>query len=186
MNYTTLSLSEVRAGFLEIAEQASRTFGGLDEQQLNWKPDEREWSVAQCFDHLITSNGLVVTQAKSALSGPPTSIWQRLPIWPALFGRVMVSSQGPRTPKSTRFTADPKATPASRIAPDVIQRFVSQHREMEAWTRTMDDATAARTIVISPFVKIITYSVLDALRLLVAHDRRHFEQAERVLARLPR
>jgi hypothetical protein len=32
----------------------------------------------------------------------------------------------------------------------------------------------------SPFVRFITYSVLDGWRLAVAHDRRHFEQARRV------
>jgi hypothetical protein len=30
-------------------------------------------------------------------------------------------------------------------------------------------------------MKVVTYSVLDGLRLLVAHDRRHFEQARRVM-----
>jgi hypothetical protein len=33
----------------------------------------------------------------------------------------------------------------------------------------------------SPFIKIITYSVLDGYRLMLAHDRRHFEQARRVM-----
>jgi hypothetical protein len=32
----------------------------------------------------------------------------------------------------------------------------------------------------SPFLRVITYSVLDALRLIAAHDRRHMEQARRV------
>ena len=34
--------------------------------------------------------------------------------------------------------------------------------------------------MISPFVSQITYSVLDGYRLIAAHQRRHFEQAERV------
>jgi hypothetical protein len=34
--------------------------------------------------------------------------------------------------------------------------------------------------MVSPFVAFITYSVLDGCRLLVAHERRHFEQARRV------
>jgi hypothetical protein len=32
----------------------------------------------------------------------------------------------------------------------------------------------------SPFIKVITYSVLDGWRLVFAHDRRHLEQARRV------
>jgi hypothetical protein len=32
----------------------------------------------------------------------------------------------------------------------------------------------------SPFIRIVTYSVLDGWRLMVSHDRRHLEQARRV------
>jgi hypothetical protein len=34
------------------------------------------------------------------------------------------------------------------------------------------------TSVVSP---VVTYSLLDAYRILVAHERRHFQQAERVM-----
>jgi hypothetical protein len=66
------------------------------------------------------------------------------------------------------------------IAGDVIERFVAAHRERSDWIRTLDPDAAARTIMVSPFVKVITYSVLDGCRLMAAHDRRHFEQARRV------
>lgn len=186
MNYTKLSLAEVSAELSGVADDALRVFGALDERRLNWKPDEKQWSVAQCFDHLISANDLLVRQARSALAGPPASIWQKLPVWPAMFGRLMVSSQGPRTPSSKKYTADPQATPASRISSDIVQRFVDQQRELAAWTKTLDEHTAHRTILVSPFVNFITYSVLDGVRLIVAHDRRHFEQAQRVLQASPR
>jgi hypothetical protein len=98
----------------------------------------------------------------------------------------MVRSQAPRKPSSKKYTADRTAAPPSRIPPDVIERFVEQHRGLEVWIRTLDEDVARRTILISPFVSFITYSVLDGLRLIVAHDRRHFEQAHRVLKASPR
>ena len=39
-----------------VAEEAKRTFGPLSAEQINWKPGEAEWSIGQCFDHLIISN----------------------------------------------------------------------------------------------------------------------------------
>ena len=33
----------------------------------------------------------------------------------------------------------------------------------------------------SPFLGIVTYSVLDGWRLIVAHERRHVAQAKRVM-----
>ena len=182
MNYTKLSLSEIADGIRRIGEEAHATFGALGDDQLNWKPDEAQWSVAQCFDHLLASDELILESSKSALANPPHSIWQRLPLWPAMFGRLLITSQGPRQPSSRKFVADPKATPPSRVAPGIIQRFTDQHRSLETWTRSLDERRASRAILVSPFASFVTYSVVDGLRLLVAHDRRHFEQAQRVLA----
>ncbi|MBW8839513.1 MAG: hypothetical protein JF602_06630, partial [Gemmatimonadetes bacterium] len=70
---------------------------------------------------------------------------------------------------------------SSQIRADIIERFVAQHAEAAEWTRGLDEGVASRAIMVSPFIKVVTYSVLDGLRLLVAHDRRHFEQALRVM-----
>ena len=181
MRYTNLSLAAVAAAIHETADDARMTFGALDEKQVNWRPDETRWSVGQCFDHLVTGNRLLVAAARSAIEHPPSSVWQRLPLWPGMLGKLMISSQGPREAASRQYVAPSIARPASRISGDIIQRFVDQHREIEAWARGLDERTASRAILISPFVKVVTYSVLDGLRLLVAHDRRHFEQARRVM-----
>jgi hypothetical protein len=55
---------------------------------------------------------------------------------------------------------------ASDIPPDVIRRFVEQHRNAVACVERLGERQAARTIMTSPFVRIITYSVLDGWRLI--------------------
>lgn len=180
MDYTTLSLTEVRTGLDAVAQDAQATFGGFDVRQLNWRPDAAQWSVAQCFEHLLTANRLIFQNAEAALNNAgPRTFWQRLPVLPEVLGRMLIRSQAPSGAR--RFTAPSKAQPAtSDIAADIIQRFVEQHREAVAWVEALDERDAARAIMTSPFVKVITYSVLDGWRLILAHDRRHFEQARRV------
>jgi hypothetical protein len=178
MDYTTLSLGEVTRTLDDTARETHEAFGGLDAVQLNWRPDARAWSVAQCFDHLRKANRLMRTAAEHALSDPP-ALWQRVPVIPGFLGRQLVRSQAPQATR--KFTASPIATPSqSAIAADVIERFVADHRDRSDWVRSLDPAVAARTIMVSPFLKVITYSVLDGCRLMAAHDRRHFEQARRV------
>jgi hypothetical protein len=46
----------------------------------------------------------------------------------------------------------------------------------------LDERRAAQAIMTSPFIGVITYSVLDGWRLIFAHDRRHIEQARRVMS----
>ena len=179
MNYTTLSLTDIKTALEDIARDAEASFGGLDARQLNWRPDANRWSVAQCFEHLMLG------AAEDTLAGarPPT-IWQRLPFLPGLFGRLLIQSQAPSGTR--KFTAPPAARPAaSDIAADVVTRFVQQQRESAARLRASDERLAGRAIMTSPFVHFMTYRVLDGWRLMVAHNRRHFEQARRVMLSSP-
>jgi hypothetical protein len=180
MDYTVLSLSDVRTWLDDIAREAQATFGALDARQLNWRPGETRWSVAQCFEHLLTTNRLMFRASENALDDAlPRTVWQRLPVLPGIVGRMMIRSQAPGGAR--KFTAPTTAQPAtSEIAPDIIQRFVQQHRDAVALVQSLDERRAARTIMTSPFVQLITYSVLDGWRLVIAHDRRHFDQARRV------
>ena len=183
MDYTTLSLADVNTALDELARETEASFGGLTGRQLNWRLDATQWSVAQCFDHLLMANRLMVRAAGEALSNArPRSLWQRLPVVPGVLGRMLIRSQAPGNVR--KYTASPKAQPAmSAIAADIIPRFVQHHRETEAWVRALDERDAARAIMTSPFVRVITYSVMDGCRLMVAHDRRHLEQAHRVTRR---
>ena len=180
MDYTTLSLTEVRTGLDRLAQETRTTFGGFDARQLNWRPDAAQWSVAQCFEHLLTADRLMFEAADAALDNTrPRTLWQRLPVLAGVLGRMLIRSQTPGGAR--RFKAPSKAQPAtSDIAADIIQRFVAQHDEVVARLQALDERDAARAIMTSPFLRVVTYSVLDGWRLMFAHDRRHFEQARRV------
>lgn len=180
MDYTKLSLADVRATLDDIAQDTQATFGTLGVRRLNWKPDQSRWSIAQCLQHLLTANDLVLAAATHALSHSTTTVWQRMPLLPRFFGRALIRSQSPNA--SRRYTAPVKAQPVDSDLPgDVIARFVDQQHTTAEWIGTLDERGAASTIMVSPFIRIVTYSVLDGCRLIAAHDRRHLEQARRVM-----
>jgi hypothetical protein len=56
MNYLTADLPHLIHAANTVAGDAKMTFGTLTNVQLNWRPSSDRWSVAQCFDHLITTN----------------------------------------------------------------------------------------------------------------------------------
>jgi hypothetical protein len=177
--YTTLSLADVGAELAAIARDTQSVFGLLDEHQLNWRPDASRWSVAQCFDHLLNANREIFQAIDAAMDGsrPPT-LWQ-LPPLPRLFGWMLIKSQMPESKR--KFTAPRKAEPASSaIDPRIIELFVAHQHETAARVRSLDGRDVARIIMVSPFASFITYSALDGCRLIVTHERRHFEQARRV------
>ena len=181
MNYTKLTLREIELALSVIVRDTDATFGRLDAWQLNWRPDVQQWSVAQCFDHLLTANRLMFSAAEDALSGAtPSTVWQRLPVLPRVFGRALVRSQAPGS--TGKYKAPSKAQPsASDVGADVVARFEDQQREAARAVLGLDEVRAAHVVMTSPFVRVITYSVLDGWRLVVAHNHRHIQQATRVV-----
>ena len=179
MDYAKLSLDDVIGGLTDLAAQAGSTFGSLSHAQLNWRTERSRWSVGQCFHHLVIANALMLDRADAALANPPDTFPERVSMWPRLLGPMMIRSQAPGT--SRKYKAPAKARPGpTEVTGDVIARFVTQHEEAAQRIRKLDARVVSRIIMTSPFVRVITYSVLDGYRLLVAHDWRHFEQARRV------
>jgi hypothetical protein len=179
--FTTISPVQIADEFSTIARDAAGVFGHLSGTQLNWQPHAVSWSIAQCFDHLLRADDEMLKAIRRALDrGVTHTVWQRLPLWPRLFGWMLITSQAPGGKQ--KYTAPASARPASSdIAPDTIDRFIAwQH--MGIATLVSHNAADVHRIMVSPFVAQVTYSVLDGYRLIAAHQRRHFEQARRVTA----
>jgi hypothetical protein len=164
-----------------ISDDASRRFGGLSGAQLNWKPSPTSWSVAQCFDHLITTHNLYVPVLHRLRSGnAPASFWERHSPLSGFFGRFLIKSLDPDNQK--KMKAPSKAAPsASAIDAGIIERYRAHVSEiidcLNALPPGIDPAT---TIITSPLASVVTYSLDDSFTILVVHGRRHFGQAERV------
>lgn len=164
-----------------VAPQVKAEFGRLRADQLNWKPGADKWSVGQCFDHLLVSNGEYFPIFDRVLQGAKTTntIWESLPGLPRLWGRMLIKSvspEGRRKQKAPRILAPT----TSAVDPGIITRFVDQQERVVGYLNTMTAVDAEKTIITSPVARVITYSLLDACRVIVAHEQRHILQARRV------
>lgn len=179
-SYTALRPEELAREFDAMARDVPVTFGRLNWRQLNWRPAPASWSVAQCFDHLVKSEAAMSSEIARALDRAlPLTLWQRLPLWPRLFGWMLVASQAPGGKR--KFKAPEAAVPsASDVAPGVLDRFVARQQDLATTVRALDE-DRGRRIMVSPFAAQITYSVLDGYRIIAAHQRRHFAQAQGVM-----
>lgn len=164
-----------------VADDAKAIFGDMTVEPLNWKPSEKEWSIAQCFDHLIVTHSLYFAECeKVSTGGYKPTFWQKVSPLSGFFGRFLIKSLDPRNTKKMKTTA--KAFPsASEIGGDIIERFVEHQRQMietvQKFPATLD---LEKTIVTSPLLGFVTYSLADTLTFLPMHCRRHFDQAKRV------
>ena len=162
-----------------ISNDTQSTFGQLTTLQLNWKPSPERWSVAQCFDHLLTSNKGYFPIIDSVLAGLKPTLWQRVPVLPGFWGSLLVKSMDP---SSTRKVKAPKKFQPSHseISASVINEFVDQQNKIAEKMKATEHLDLEKIIISSPAASPITYSLMDAYRLIVVHDQRHFQQAKRV------
>ena len=123
-DFTTLSLRETLAEAKAIAQDVPATFGGLNAEQLNWKPNAASWSVGQCLEHLIAANRAMFGPFDEVISGKKrTTFWERVPLLSGLFGKLMVKSLSPnakhliQTLSSLKLSGTKSLTPTSGSSP---------------------------------------------------------------------
>ena len=118
-----------------IADGTLERFPGLTAPQLNWKPDPDQWSVAQCFDHLVTANEAFFPTFERILSGEKkNTFWESLPWLAAIWGKMLIKGVAP---ESTRKLKAPKIFHASGSSIDraVIHRFIDQQNQVIRYCR---------------------------------------------------
>lgn len=180
MNAQKADLANLIAAANNIANEAKSTFGQLTPSQLNWKPSPDRWSVAQCFDHLITSNNGYFPVVENVLAGKKRSFWESMPVLPGLAGKLLIKSLDP---SSTRKIKAPKRfEPAqSDISASVIDDFADQQSRIVEKMKATEHLDLERIVITSPVSAAVTYSLMDAYRIIVVHEQRHFQQAKRVM-----
>jgi hypothetical protein len=173
-------LSELIAETKSVSERVEQTFGALSAAQLNWKPGEDSWSVAQCLDHLMTTNRLEFPAIENALrAGYKNPFWSKIPFLSKVCGRIGIYLFKPQNPR--KFKA-PKSFQPSRSDFDekIVANFLDHQQDLIGKMERCRNLNVRKTKIVSPVSDAITYSLADAFRILVVHEQRHFEQARRV------
>jgi DinB superfamily len=180
MDVHKLDLASLIAATSSIAAEAKTTFGHLNPSQLNWKPSPERWSVAQCFHHLLTTNNGYFPAIDNVLAGKKRTFWEGMPLLPALGGKLIMKAV---EPTSTRKFKAPKAfQPAqSDVSGSVINDFVDQQAKIIEKMKSTEHLDVEKIVITSPVTAVMTYSLMDAYRIIVVHEQRHFQQAKRVM-----
>lgn len=164
----------------KTADDARGSFGSLSVEQLNWKPGEKSWSVAQCLDHLILTNEQFYPEFEKLASGNrKNTFWQNNSPLTGFFGRFLVKAV---TEDSKKAKAPSKTiVPPSDLPSDIVEKFAANIAEVCEKISAVASADRQKVVVTSPFLSLMTYKLDDAYTVLVEHTKRHIRQAKRVL-----
>jgi hypothetical protein len=180
MQYATAQLTDLVSEAQHLSSRTMSTFGHLSYEQLNWKPSPERWSVGQCFDHLVASGASFFPIIDEVAAGRKTKrALESVPLLPKLFGKLLIKSLDPTTTR--KMKAPKQIEPAtSAIDSSILQSFVQQQSELVSKMNATANLDVERLIITSPVASFVTYSLLDAYRIIVVHEERHFQQAQRV------
>lgn len=99
---------------------------------------------------------------------------------PGLAGKLLIKSLDPASTR--RIKAPKRFEPAqSNISASIIDDFVAQQEKVIEGMRSTSHLDLERIVITSPAVSFVTYSLMDAYRIIVVHEKRHFQQAQRVM-----
>lgn len=168
---------------LDAAERdAQALVAGLTEEQGAWRAEPGSWSVAECLDHLATTNCVYLRpMGEAAVRARAQGKLRRGPAAPGVIGRWFVRVLEP--PVNPRFKVKAPKVITPRPAPalaDAFAAFTASQQEVRGFLRAYADLDLAGVRFVNPFVRGVRFSLATGLQVIPAHERRHLWQAWRV------
>ncbi len=170
----------LKDGFAAQAKRIEETFRGLTPEQLNWKPDDKTWSVGQCLHHIWITNDKylavlsgVVREARHKQKPEPK------PYASSWMGARLIDMVGP---KSGQNTPVPKVLiPPDKTPVDIVQRLLDQLEGFQEFLLESERLDLRKNKIASPIAKVIKLPLGDVFLALMGHNERHLNQATRLL-----
>ena len=165
----------------EILRDVRQIFGGLNAEQINWRPNAKSWSIGQCFEHLIVTNNLYFPNIQKVIDGRHrNNFFSKIPFVTDLIGILMKNSLNPEQKRKMRtFRIFEPA--ASAISTTIIEDFAENQQRLIKMAKAVPDFDLRRIKIAEPLSIALNLRLGDAFEILAMHERRHFRQAERVL-----
>ncbi len=168
---------------LDAAERDARTLvADTTEEQGRWQVDPGSWSVAQCLDHLATTNRVYVHRMKEpAIRAREQGRFRRSPATPGLVGRWFIRTLEPPVKAPFRMKSPRNIEPRVSLSlASAFTSFASSQDEVRKFLHVCADLDLAEIRFPNPFVRGIRFSLATGLHVIAAHERRHMWQAWRV------
>ena len=166
-------------------ERVRRLLAATPDSRWSARNDPAAWSVAECFAHLNLTSAAMVPRLRAvwvearALGGAPVRYKA------GIVGAILAAMVGP-IPRVGRFRLGRVKTPAPFIPQGALPRaaILRTFAEWQEAARTLLHEAASMPIdrvrIESPFAPGMFYDGYSSLRILVRHEWRHVDQAERI------
>ncbi len=108
---------------IEVIEKVNGELSSLSAEQLNWKPNDTSWSIAQCLEHLIISDGLRINIIEKKIDENfKSGGWEKLNPLKKFWGSMLITQTQEKVKK--KIKAPSLFQPSANEATDnIFARF---------------------------------------------------------------
>ncbi len=165
----------------EITGLYQGAFADLTPEQINWKPNPAKWSIGQVIDHVITLNETYYPIVEQLKAGTYRKHWlSRLPFLVRWFGKFILDGVEPQ--RKRKMKTFPLWEPAqSNVPGDIVARFAEHQKQLGKMMADCSPFVLSGAVISSPANRNIVYKLGTAFDIILAHERRHLNQALEVL-----
>lgn len=162
-----------------IENRADELCAALDDRSFSWSPEPGRWSVGECLEHLnLTAQAFLPLLDRAIDDGVPARD-PAAAIRPGLLGRGFIYILEP--PAKGRVKAPKSVRPPRELSMTTVKtRFTDAHQELADRIRRAGSIELNRTKMRHPAIPVVRFSVGEIFEIVLAHERRHLWQAEKV------
>jgi hypothetical protein len=182
--YPTLApeLDVFRQQFEQLADEAGALVHALTDEQFNWRSAPERWSIGQCLEHLnVTARVYLPKLDEGIAEAIRRGLYGEGPFKYNWFGRMFVRSQEPTTRMKYKTAKVFQPSP-SRPKQETVAAFRAYQVQFVDRLRQANGLDLARARVKSPAINLLRMPLGSGFALMVAHERRHLQQARNVFA----
>jgi len=164
----------------ELTEKFQGAFSTLSYEELFTKPNSETWSIGENLLHLIKVNSSYFPLFQQLLDKTYRPAWSgRFRFIYATIGNAILKSvsEGRKKKIKTFKTWEPIVADTSE---DILNLFVDQQQELKQWLEKLQPMFGKEVVINSPVNKMISYTLDQAIEIMLAHEERHFHQAMEV------
>ena len=180
MALSNIYLQDLLKQYENLNSITETTIGDLNDDQFNLRPQEKSWSVAECFDHLNTTWDLYKDRIQTSIEENKSNDAKNNDNYKPrfLFKKSTTIMEPPYKFKMKTFDM---FIPNEKLGKDeTLEQFnkgIDMYFELIERSENID---IKRAIVISPVSSRIKFQLGELFPFLAAHARRHIWQAENI------
>lgn len=177
-----MKTEDIQIELTNISRDVKKLLGSLTAEQLNWKPSPNAWCIGQILEHIIIVNGSYFPIFKEIQNKTYTvPIYAKLKALASFNGKMVLKSVDPEEKRKTKTF--PLWKPKQVVYKTTIISEFLRHQEnlISEIGKTLSACNQHHVIILSPGNRLIFYSLENAIRIIINHEKRHLNQVDFLL-----